>query len=469
MAAPVFLILVAWLGIRTLAEGHAGGLLASGSPVKEATEAIKTGVNLVDTVMLGVVNDEDDEPVVLKKGNPNSTATLHTAIHDINATALTNGTTTNATKEDDEEQTPIQITKSKITDDMHSQGIHTKSKHKKTQPVLENYLPTLSSLLRFTGAAAISYITGKVFPYFGLPLVSGYLLFGIIFGPEVSEIISRDSLRSLRVIDEVALAFIALVAGAQLQVKKLRGRSRSIRLTTVNLVFFAMAFGSVVIFALRESISFMKGMSILQSWAIAMLGGVLLVARSPASAIAIRKELNAEGPFTATVMGTTIIMDVVVIVLFALVGLIANGMLADSSPNPVLLGIFVTQIVLSLAGGLCLGLLVLPNMVTDASELFQPENGILSFNAKVANAAFTGISYSLILLLGFTVFFASHALEPFLEPLVTCMTAGFAVSNFTTKYKAFQAYEDSVGPYVNAAFFTLTGASLQLNVLFGMS
>ena len=49
----------------------------------------------------------------------------------------------------------------------------------------------------------------------------------------------------------------------------------------------------------------------------ALLAGAILVARSPSSAIAVVKELRAHGPFTKTVLGVTVIMDVVVIIAFA--------------------------------------------------------------------------------------------------------------------------------------------------------
>jgi hypothetical protein len=51
---------------------------------------------------------------------------------------------------------------------------------------------------------------------------------------------------------------------------------------------------------------------------IAMLVGAIMTARSPASAIAIVKELRAKGPFTRCFLGVTVVSDVVVLVLFAI-------------------------------------------------------------------------------------------------------------------------------------------------------
>lgn len=58
---------------------------------------------------------------------------------------------------------------------------------------------------------------------------------------------------------------------------------------------------------------------------IAMLIGAIMTARSPASAIAIVKELRAKGPFTRCFLGVTVVSDVVVLVLFAISVAFARG------------------------------------------------------------------------------------------------------------------------------------------------
>ena len=49
----------------------------------------------------------------------------------------------------------------------------------------------------------------------------------------------------------------------------------------------------------------------------AILLGVIMVARSPSAAIAMIDELKAKGRFTQLILGVTVLMDVVVITLFA--------------------------------------------------------------------------------------------------------------------------------------------------------
>jgi hypothetical protein len=62
--------------------------------------------------------------------------------------------------------------------------------------------------------------------------------------------------------------------------------------------------------------SLTRNLSSIQIIAFAVLIGVVAVARSHSSAIAIISESRASGPFTETVLGVTVAMDVLIIILF---------------------------------------------------------------------------------------------------------------------------------------------------------
>jgi Trk K+ transport system NAD-binding subunit len=55
--------------------------------------------------------------------------------------------------------------------------------------------------------------------------------------------------------------------------------------------------------------------------------------------------------------------------------------------------------------------------------------------------------------------------EFLIEPLLVCMIASFFIMNFTKHRNEFNKILHNSGPYVYIAFFTLTGASLELNTL----
>ena len=73
--------------------------------------------------------------------------------------------------------------------------------------------------------------------------------------------------------------------------------------------------------------------------AASLLAGAILVARSPSSAIAVVKELRAHGPFTKTVLGVTVIMDVVVIIAFAGAAAVAGALVSNEAFDLGFLGV----------------------------------------------------------------------------------------------------------------------------------
>ena len=75
---------------------------------------------------------------------------------------------------------------------------------------------------------------GNIFTKLHLPLITGFLFAGILVGPDGLGLISKVQVSSLRFIDEISLAVIALAAGSELYIKELRSRLKSISLFLGN-------------------------------------------------------------------------------------------------------------------------------------------------------------------------------------------------------------------------------------------
>ena len=196
-------------------------------------------------------------------------------------------------------------------------------------PRFSDYFP---NILLAVGFAVVSIASGQIatfFPIVGLPLITGYLLTGILAGPEALGLIPEQSIRSLRFIDELSLSVIAISAGSKLYLPKMKNRWRSIACVMAGLIVFEYGIGAATIIAFHKDIRFMDNMEDNQITAIALMAGALVCARSPASAVAIVREINAEGPFTDTVLGVTVLSDVSVIALFALTSLFSGSLLAN--------------------------------------------------------------------------------------------------------------------------------------------
>ncbi|MCG8614986.1 MAG: cation:proton antiporter [Desulfobacterales bacterium] len=315
-------------------------------------------------------------------------------------------------------------------------------------------MEVLIFIAAFTVIALASKQIGELLADTGLPLISGFLFTGILCGPFVLNLITADAVASLRFVDEVALGIIAFAAGSELHFKELRHRLRDIAWITTGLVACTFTLTSIVFFFLTRFLPFSAEMGIPFRVGVSVLAGAIFVARSPSSAIAIVNELRARGPFTQTVLGVTVIMDAVVITLFAINSAIADALFTGLRFN---FG-FILLLVVELGGSVGAGLLV-----------YRALTAILYRNLPQA------VKLVAIPLLGYLVFEASaairtvtHANFPFevlLEPLLICMIAGFAAGNVPKLRKEFLYLLSRIGPPVYIAFFTLTGASLALDVL----
>ncbi|MEA2115756.1 MAG: cation:proton antiporter [Thermodesulfobacteriota bacterium] len=315
-------------------------------------------------------------------------------------------------------------------------------------------METLLICLSFVLIALSAGQIGRYFTLVRLPLISGFLFTGILAGPFVLDFISAEAVRKLHFIDQVSLAFIAFAAGSELYLKELKKRFISISWVTLCIVAGTFPLGCAAVFLLADYIPFMQEMEPLGKLAVAMLAGAILIARSPSSAIAVVNELRARGPFTQTVLGVTMASDVVVIVLFAINSSVADALLTGLGFSPALLIVLCIELTLSLLLSYCL------------AQLLQ---FILSLRVKRL------LKTGFILLSGYGIFILSakirtitHAELPYeilLEPLLICMVGSFIATNYSDYRAEFRKILQDIGPAVYVVFFTLTGASLAIDIL----
>ncbi len=298
-----------------------------------------------------------------------------------------------------------------------------------------------------------SYITARSMKTFGLPKISGYLAAGIVAGPYVSGFLTESMTADLRLIDDLALSFIALTAGGELSIAALNRRRSPIILNLLlqTVIVFGCVFAFVIVFGNR--FDFIKALSSSQTLVIAILLGVISIARSPSSAIALINECKASGPFTETILGVTVAMDVMIIILFTIALSVSQALLSGGGflENQAFTAVFF-ELILSFSIGGLLG------------------KGISIFITRVGR--------DLPLFLIFTAFFvtkAAHGLAHFtevrfdfhlqLEPLLICMSAGFVVRNMSGAGKVFLENLNQMSLPIYILFFSLAGASLNMDAL----
>jgi Trk K+ transport system NAD-binding subunit/Kef-type K+ transport system membrane component KefB len=295
---------------------------------------------------------------------------------------------------------------------------------------------------------------GERFKRARLPLITGYLIAGIIAGPYLFDLITKETLTHLVWIDEISLAFIAFAAGSELNITELRGKVKSISWITGGIVVATMALGLVAFLFLNDNIPFMAEMNAMQKFAVALIMASILVARSPSSAIAIIQELRAKGPFTQITLGVTIISDVLVIFLFAFAASVADAIFEGSGLSLGFALLLLLELVLNIVVGYLLSQILRAIMSVQVPPLFKTGLVLVS-------------GYGVYKFSGWLREFthAQYGFEVLLEPLLVCMIASFVLINFTRHHNEFLTLLHKTGPAIYIAFFTLTGASLELDTL----
>jgi Trk K+ transport system NAD-binding subunit/Kef-type K+ transport system membrane component KefB len=319
----------------------------------------------------------------------------------------------------------------------------------------------INPIIIYLGAFGIVAVAAAkaagVFQRLKLPLITGFLVIGLISGPEVLGLIEKDALSKLGFLDDIALAFIAFAVGTELYLKELRSRMKSIITMTITQVVVTFILVGITMFLLLDVIPFAGEMKLAARIAVAMLAGTIAIARSPASAIAIINELRARGPYTQTAIGVTVIKDFGVIVFFAVIFTLSKSLIQDTEFRP----IYILQVLVELVVATGLGFLV-----------WWMLRAILSMKGLI------WIKKGLVLLTGLLVYLFTHrlgyhsslylGLELHVEPLLICIIGSFLVTNYSVYRNDFMRIVKELGPYVYILFFTLTGAMISLETLAAM-
>ena len=294
----------------------------------------------------------------------------------------------------------------------------------------------------FLGALLLaSYLAGRAARVLSLPQITGYLVIGILVGPYVLGTVPREVVEEFRYVNGVALALIALSAGGELRLTSVRKHFRSIGIITALQILLMFASVALVVYLARDVIDFLRPESPRVALAVALLFGLVAVAKSPATTIAVITEEKARGVFTDTVLGITVLKDVVILILIALLLPLASVIVdpaAGFSFHAVreILG----AILISLGIGLAIGWLVTQYLM------------------RVGE-------YRILFVLG-VAFVAEYLGEVFhMEAILIAMAAGFYVQNFSHQGpRLLHALEANSLP-VYALFFAVAGADLDITVL----
>ena len=160
-------------------------------------------------------------------------------------------------------------------------------------------------------------VMGDALRRFNLPRVTGYLLFGVIAGPYVANLITEPMAAQLQVVTGIATALIALIAGLTLSLERLGPRLVAIARLTATTLGVAGSVLAVIAWIAWPWLPIAPAAAGVERLAMLAVLVVVVVSFSPTMTAAVIADSGARGRVSDTVLAVVVLADLVVLVLFS--------------------------------------------------------------------------------------------------------------------------------------------------------
>ncbi len=175
------------------------------------------------------------------------------------------------------------------------------------------------------------HVCGGIAAFVRLPRLTGYLLAGLAAGPQGAGFLDAHDVKALTLVNTLALALIALQAGAEITLPVLRRTWMSVGASALAQIAIVIPGMALVFWALSPVVPFTADLAPGALLAVALLWGTLAFTRSPTVTLAVLGETRARGPLADWSIGIVVVLDVLILPLFATVLGVARSHLRDAA------------------------------------------------------------------------------------------------------------------------------------------
>ena len=293
-----------------------------------------------------------------------------------------------------------------------------------------------------------------------LPNVTGYIITGIIMGPFVFGVLfnsfSYDNIESSVIatyvkqiswLSDVALGFIAFSIGTSFKFDTLKAVGKKVLIITILESLFASIFVILALLGLHFAFQAQIPLELVLTL------GAIAAATAPAATLMVIKQYRAQGEMVNTLLPVVALDDASALILFAILFQIASALSSGTGLSfYAMLGKPLLEIAMSLGLGAVIGL-----FISLLNRLFKSRNNRLVL-----------CIFSVVASLGIHALFQNEQLGGFeLSSLLMCMSSGALYVNLSKDSgKTFDVLDRFTSP-LYLVFFVLSGASLDLKMLFG--
>lgn len=302
----------------------------------------------------------------------------------------------------------------------------------------------LTSLMMIGFAMIGGLALTRVMKIFNLPNVTGYLIAGLLIGPNLwglitpngfGGLITEEGLKSLNIITTVALGFIAFSIGGEFKLATIKKLGVKVIVITLVQAFTTVAFVMLAMMFVRGDCELYVSR--------ALLLGAIAAATAPAATLMVVRQYKAKGPVTETLLPVVAFDDAVGLIIFSVcfslaeVFAVGGGLTVEKVALEPL-----REIGLSLGIGAALGALL-----ALMCRFFKSRDSRLML---MVCAVILGAGLSQIL---------------DLSSLLVCMMIGAVFANMRGDSIHILSHVEKWTPPLFMLFFVISGADLKLSIL----
>ncbi|MBN2416688.1 cation:proton antiporter [bacterium] len=291
----------------------------------------------------------------------------------------------------------------------------------------------LNTLIYLALAALTAFAVKRLTIKIGIPIVTGYVIAGVIMGISFLKIYHIEVLDRLDIINDLALGIIGFTIGSELNKELFKKLGKSI-------LFIAMLESLGAFLLVFFFVYLVEPGKIYQ----ALIFGSVASATAPAATVYVIQQYKAKGPLSSTILAVVGIDDAFALIIFVFASTLSKSILTGSHISLLhLLESPFIEIGLSLLLGIGTGLLFI----------------LLFRNVRFPDDLLLVVAAFLMLILGVASKFQ-------LSGLLATMTFGSVTANMNSAltHRSLKI-TDNVSPILFAYFFIFAGSHLDVTLL----
>jgi len=283
----------------------------------------------------------------------------------------------------------------------------------------------------------LGHFLGKNMKYIKLPSIIGYMVFGVIIGPSLFNLVHSQLQEQLGFITDIALSFVAFSIGLELKFTVLKkfGKGMVFIILLESFAAFLAVFGGIYLLT--------------KNLPMALIFGAIAPASAPAGTVAVIQEYRARGSLTKALYTVVGFDDGLGIIIFGFAAAIAKNLLLQET------GVLDANLLITLWH---------PVKEILFSILF---GSIVAVVFSLAVKSLKNVNEILIMIVGFILITSGLCNVFNLSIIFTNMVVGMFIVN-TQRHSLvhkINEYLPLIMPLLFILFFTLAGSNLHIKAL----